>query len=101
MEDENKSLDLPARSRVLKYYEKYMLVMGVLGQAVFFLQGIKIFQNQSAQDVSFSGFLFGFISVVSWMIYGAMIKNKVLFGVNIIATLGALFVLIGILVHGM
>lgn len=100
MENENENVELPGKIRVLKYYEKYMFAMGILGQGVFYFQGFKIFQNQSAQDVSFSGFLFGLISVTSWMVYGILIKNKVLVGVNIVAILGALFVLLGICIHG-
>lgn len=100
MEEKTNTIETPLKSRLLKFYEKYMFAMGILGQGIFYFQGFKIFQNQSAQDVSLSGFLFGLVSVISWMIYGLMIKNKVLVGVNVVAIFGALFVITGILIHG-
>lgn len=89
-----------AKSRFFLYYEKYMLAMGVLGQFLFYVQGIKIFATRSASDVSIIGFSLGFISVSSWLIYGVLIKNKVLVVANAFAVVGALFVIIGILIHG-
>ncbi len=89
-----------AKSRLLNYYEKYMLVVGTLGQLLFYMQGIKIFLTQSANDVSMFGFLLGLISVSSWLFYGILLKNKVLIISNAFAVVGALFVIAGILIHG-
>ncbi len=80
-----------------KIYEGYMYVIGILGQLVFYLQAFKIFMDQSAKDVSLAAFLFGLLSVTSWLIYGLIIKNKVLVLANVIASIGALAVVIGIL----
>ncbi len=77
-----------------------MFAVGIFGQAVFYLQGIEIFRNQSAKDVSLFGFSFGLISVTSWLIYGVVIKNHVLIAANAIAVIGAIFVVIGILIYG-
>ncbi len=77
-----------------------MLSMGVLGQFLFYVQGIKIFVTKSASDVSLIGFSLGLISVSSWLLYGVLIKNKVLILANVFAVVGALFVIIGILIHG-
>ena len=97
--DEN-SIEVPSKSKFLIYYERYMLVVGVLGQLLFYTQGIKIFLTQSAKDVSILGFLCGLISVSSWLIYGIVIKNRVLVIANAFAVIGALFVVIGVLIHG-
>ena len=94
------TLALPVKSKGLVYYEKYMFVMGILGQALFYTQGIKIFMSQSAKDVSLLGFTFGLISVTSWLIYGKLINNKVLMVSNAFAVIGALFVVAGILLYG-
>lgn len=80
-----------------KFYEKYMLFVGTGGSLVFYLQAFKIFYERSATDVSLAAFVAGLISVASWMIYGLMIKNRVLFISNVLATIGALIVVIGIL----
>lgn len=77
-----------------------MLIVGVLGQLLFYSQGIKIFLTKSAGDVSILGFSFGLISVSSWLIYGILLKNKVLIVANTFAVIGALFVITGVLIHG-
>lgn len=77
-----------------------MLVMAVLGQLLFYIQGVKIFVTESANGVSMIGFCLGFVSVSSWLIYGILIKNRVLVLSNAFAVIGALFVILGILIHG-
>ncbi|HEY5259389.1 MAG TPA: SemiSWEET family transporter [Rhabdochlamydiaceae bacterium] len=89
----------PAKSQLLNYYEKYMLVVGTLGQLLFYMQGIKIFLSQSANDVSMFGFMLGLISVSSWLLYGILLKNKVLIVSNAFAVVGAIFVIVGILLY--
>lgn len=88
------------KAKLFAYYEKYMLAVGILGQLLFFMQGFKIFLNQSAKDVSIVGFTIGLIAVTSWTIYGWLIKNKVVFIGNLVAVIGALFVLAGIMIYG-
>jgi MtN3 and saliva related transmembrane protein len=97
---EDVSIKVPSKTKLVTYYEKYMLTVGVLGQLLFYTQGIKIFLTQSANDVSIIGFLLGLISVASWLVYGILIKNKVLIWSNIVAVIGAVFVIVGILIHG-
>ncbi len=77
-----------------------MMTVGILGQLLFYTQGAKIFITKSASDVSIFGFLFGLIAVTSWLIYGVLIKNKVLINSNIVAVVGALFVIVGVLIYG-
>jgi MtN3 and saliva related transmembrane protein len=96
---ENNSLEVQSKTRLLFYYEKYMLAMGILGQLLFYTQGVKIFVTKSANDVSITGFLLGLVSVSSWLIYGILIKNKVLILSNIFAVVGALFVIAGIYIY--
>jgi len=88
------------KSKFAKYYEKYMLAMGILGHSLFYVQALKIFINCSAKDVSLLGFSLGLISVSSWLVYGIMIKNKVLIISNAVAVLGAFLVILGVLIHG-
>lgn len=82
-----------------KLYEKYMFLIGGSGSLIFYLQAIKIFHEESAAAVSLPAFIIGLISVASWMIYGILIKNRVLFISNVLATVGALIVIIGILFY--
>lgn len=87
------------KSKLLTYYEKYMLVVGILGQLLFYIQGMKIVLTRSASDISITAFSLGFISVSSWLIYGVLIKNRVLILANVVAVVGALFVIVGTLIY--
>jgi len=80
-------------------YEKYMFFMGFAGQLVFYLQAYKIFVIKDAEGVSLVAFCFGLLSVLSWLIYGITIQNRVLIYANIFATVGAAAVIIGIVVY--
>jgi MtN3 and saliva related transmembrane protein len=97
---EKNTIDTLSRSPFFVHYERYMLVIGVVGQLMFYTQGIKIFATKSANDVSLVGFLFGLLTVSSWLIYGILIKNRALIVSNAVAVAGALFVVIGILIYG-
>lgn len=99
MKNENRKKSSKARFFIM-IYEKYMFAIGIMGQAVFYIQAFKIFQNRSAQDVSLLGFSFGLLSVSSWMIYGMVIRNRVLLISNVVAVVGALLVVLGILIYG-
>lgn len=83
-----------------KYYEKYMYLVGVGGSLVFYLQTIKIFYEKNAGAVSLAAFIIAWISVFSWLIYGIILHNRVLIFANILATLGASLVIIGVLIYG-
>lgn len=80
-----------------KLYEKYMYFIGLTGQLLFYLQAYEIFSSKKADNVSFLAFLFGLLSVSSWLIYGFMLNNRVLIISNAFAVVGALAVVIGIL----
>lgn len=88
------------KEKLFKFYERYMIAMGIAGQCLFFIQGYKIFLTRSASDVSFAAFLLGLISVSSWFVYGLMRKDRALILANFFGILGALLVLVGILIHG-
>ena len=83
-----------------KIYAIYMIVIGILGQAVYLAQAYKIFTTKSAHDLSMFGFVFGLIGVFSWFIYGIVLKNTPLIIANLVATLAALLVVIGIIIYG-
>ncbi len=94
-----KPASTPSKTRLLVYYERYMLVMGVFGQLLFYMQGAKIFLTKSANDVSIIGFSLGLVSVSSWLVYGILIKNRVLIVSNTFAVAGALLVVVGVLIY--
>lgn len=83
--------------RFVKYYAKFMIIMGTIGQSVFYLQAYKIFIQKSAVNVSLEGFAISFFSLSGWLIYGLLIRDKVLVIVNIIGVAGAAAVILAIL----
>jgi uncharacterized protein with PQ loop repeat len=76
-----------------------MIFIGIFGQFLFYSQFYTILQHKSAHDVSLVGFIGGFITVFSWLIYGLMLNDKPLVISNSIASIGALLVVIAILVY--
>ncbi len=82
------------------YYEKYISIMGTIGNSMFYFQAYKIFISKNAIAISFLGFLISFIALSSWLIYGVILKNKPLIIANIFGIIGALLVLIEIIIYG-
>lgn len=87
----------PRRQKLIILAEKLMIGIGISGQTLFYLQAYKIYSMGSAKDVSAAGFSFALFSLVCWLLYGLLIKNKVLIIVNILAVLGASLTLLAIL----
>lgn len=86
----------PQRQKFINIAEKLMTVIGASGQILFYLQAYKIYSVGSANDVSTPGFCFSLFSLVCWLLYGLLIKNKVLIIVNIFAVIGAALTLLAI-----
>ena len=93
-------IDSSLREKFMRFYEKYMLVVGVSGHTLFLFQAAKIFVNQSSRDVSLIGFLVALFSLASWLIYGILIKDRVLIYVNIAGVLAAGLCVCAILLFG-
>lgn len=84
---------------MLKQYRKYMLVVGVLGQFLFYSQFYTIIQSKSAKNISLEGFLCSSFSALSWLIYGLMLHDKVLIVSSAVGIVGAFSVVIAIFVY--
>lgn len=84
-------------NKILGFYEKYMTLMGVLGHFIFILQTYKIIINKNASDVSLEGFCISFLSIISWLLYGVLKKDRVLVAVNIFGAIASLICIITII----
>jgi MtN3 and saliva related transmembrane protein len=82
--------------KLVAWAEKIMTTVGIVGQTLFYFQAYKIYSLRSATDVSAWGFSFAFVSLVCWLLYGIIIKNKVLIMVNTFAVIGAFLTLLAI-----
>lgn len=87
-------------SRHLRLFQPYMLVVGIGGNGFFYVQAYEIFRTQSAKDVSLFAFVVALWAVSSWLVYGVLLRNKVLIWANVVAVIGALLVVAGKLLYG-
>jgi MtN3 and saliva related transmembrane protein len=67
----------------LEWYKVYISFMGIIGHSLYLFQAARIWSTGSAHDVSLIGFIMAFIAMVSWLIYGIMVKDKAIIRVNI------------------
>lgn len=87
--------------KVHPLFQKYMYVVGIGGNLLFYWQAYEIYLTQQARDVSLPAFAIGLWAVSSWFVYGLMLKDKVIISANIVAMIGAGSVVVGKLMFGM
>lgn len=87
------------KNKFLEFYEKYMILIGSFGHSIFVFQTYEILKQSSAENISFGGFFIAFISIISWLVYGILTKDKVLTIVNIFGVIASSICLIAILIH--
>jgi MtN3 and saliva related transmembrane protein len=87
-----------SKNKVLKLYEKYMTLMGILGHFIFIFQTYKIVAFKNASNVSLEGFCIAFLSIVSWLFYGILKQDKVLVTVNVFGFISSLICIIAIII---
>lgn len=93
------NIDQTTIEKVKKTYEHYMFFIGIVGQLLFYFQAYQIFSLKSACSVSLVGFCISLVSLISWGIYGIVIKSKVLILSNIVGFIGCVLVLTGIYIY--
>jgi MtN3 and saliva related transmembrane protein len=86
-------------TRFLKIYEKYMSIIGPIGNLMFFIQSYKIFSSHSAASISIPAFSLSVIGLSSWLFYGLILKNIPLIIANLVGVIGAVLVLVGTLIY--
>ena len=78
------------RNKIVKFYEKYIVVIGLSGHLMFLLQASEIFLAKSSNNVSLNGFLVACLSLISWLIYGLIKNDRPLIIVNIFGVAASL-----------
>ncbi|NUQ35206.1 MAG: hypothetical protein HUU29_09730 [Planctomycetaceae bacterium] len=76
-----------------------MLVVAIGGNSFFYAQAFFIFSDQSAKDVSAIANCIAAWALMSWLVYGIVIRNRILVVANIIGILGILLILLGIAMY--
>lgn len=72
--------------------EKYMNLVGPLGNLMFYFQAYQIVTTEASSSVSLPGFAISVIALSSWLLYGIVIKNTPLIIANAVGAVGAIAV---------
>jgi MtN3 and saliva related transmembrane protein len=77
------------------YYEYYIMIVGILGQSMHYMQAYKIFSTQSAEDISLPAYLICLFLLINWLIYGVVKKAKALIYAEVLGIIGCSTIIIG------
>ena len=84
------------RNYVLSIYMSWILS---LGQSMHYIQAWKIFTTKSSEDISLMAYIICFILVTHWLIYGFIIKDKVIIIAETLGVIGVSLVIYGTLLY--
>lgn len=70
-----------------------------LGQSMHYVQAWKIFTTKSSEDISLTAYIICFILVTHWLIYGFIIKDKVIIIAETLGVIGVALVIYGTLLY--
>ena len=70
-----------------------------LGQSMHYIQAWKIFTTKSATDVSLYSYVICLILLIHWLVYGIVIKDRVIIFAETLGIIGVLLVIYGILIY--
>jgi MtN3 and saliva related transmembrane protein len=70
-----------------------------LGQSMHYVQAWKIFTTKSSEDISLTAYIICFILVTHWLIYGFIIKDKVIIIAETLGVIGVSLVIYGTLLY--
>ncbi len=76
-----------------------MIFISVAGQVLFYGQLYTIIINKSADNVSLLGFACGFVSQLSWLIYGYRLRDTPLIISGGLGAVGAILTIISIIIY--
>jgi len=91
----NYNTNIQQKTNVFDYYEYYIMIVGILGQSMHYLQAYKIFSTQSAEDISLPAYLICLFLLTNWLIYGIVKKATALIYAEILGMVGCSAIIIG------
>jgi uncharacterized protein with PQ loop repeat len=77
-----------------KWYDRYMILIAILGSVFVYLQAATIIQNESSENVSMPSYVVFLIVSLSWMIYGVLWMDWIVIITGLIAAIGGVLALI-------
>ena len=79
----------------MSIYEKYVVIVGIAGQSMHYIQAYKIYSTKSADDISMLAYLICFFLLVNWMIYGFVKRAPALIIAEFVGIFGVIAIIIG------
>ena len=77
----------------------YMSWVVNLGQSMHYIQAWKIFTTKSAEDISLIAYIICLVLLIHWLIYGIVIKDKVIILAETLGVIGAILVIFGTVLY--
>lgn len=77
----------------------YMSWVVNLGQSMHYIQAWKIFTTKSAEDISLIAYIICLVLLIHWLIYGIIIKDKVIILAETLGVIGAILVIFGTVIY--
>ena len=77
----------------------YMSWVVNLGQSTHYIQAQKIFNTKSAEDISLTAYVICLILLTHWLVYGFIIKDKVIIVAETLGIIGAGLIIYGTLIY--
>ena len=77
----------------------YMSWVVNLGQSMHYIQAWKIFTTKSAEDISLIAYIICLVLLIHWLIYGIVIKDKVIILAETLGVIGAILVIFGTVIY--
>ena len=70
-----------------------------IGQSMHYIQAWKIFANKSAEDISQAAYVICLVLLLHWLVYGILIKDKVIIAAETLGIIGVILVLYGSILY--
>lgn len=93
------NIDKKSKMLTSDYYEYYIMIVGILGQSMHYIQAYKIFSTQSAEDISLPAYLICLVVLINWLIYGVVKKAKALIYAEVLGMVGCSAIIIGAYIY--
>ena len=80
-------------------FTAYMSLVVNLGQSMHYIQAWKIYTTKSAEDISLVAYVICLILLIHWLVYGIVIKDRVIIMAETLGVIGSMLVIIGTIIY--
>ncbi len=89
----------PRQSEFARWFKRFMFVPGVGGNFVPLIQAMRVFAEHDSKAQSLEGWLVALFCLCCWLMYGVVLKDKVLIIANIVGVINVIILIIGIMMY--